>query len=76
MKHSNEVTAYVNNPEYIDALLGDFSSLQCELDHLKQAYRNLFEAGEMMWNTACTNHTSTPSKAAFLKLHAALQVNP
>lgn len=32
----------------------------------------LYDALQEMWDTSCTNATSTPSKAAFLKAHAAL----
>lgn len=39
MKHSNKAMEYVNNPEYIDSLLGDFSEVRCELDHTKTKLR-------------------------------------
>ncbi|QEL18751.1 hypothetical protein PX52LOC_05788 [Limnoglobus roseus] len=33
---------------------------------------DLLDALEAMWDSACTNASSTPSKAAFIKAHAAI----
>lgn len=58
----------------IDGPNGEEITGYIDLDdaHLILAAHDLYEALEMMWDTACTNASCLPSKQAFIKAHAAL----
>lgn len=49
-------------------------AIQTANAHQIAASGALYDALQEMWDTSCTNATSTPSKAAFLKAHAALKM--
>lgn len=49
-----------------------YSEAKTEIERLRTDNKALTEALEKMWDSACTNARSTPSKSAFLKARAAL----